>query len=212
MTQPQPAIYERVERGSFWRRKQDGKLFEVVHVGPPRGGEPARVQLKPAEAKNLKNTRWIDVDRLPDRYEPGGAPPPPNLAERVMAEIGVPNGATATVKMYIDFPHHGDYARNLWGAEAVEFVRRYAPNVTWKWMNVPSNAQRNKQDGWWSLDLYATADGVKLHLDGPGGWTTEQGQALTDEMKAAKADATPPPVEPDHRCPRCALGWSDDDS
>lgn len=187
---------------TYWRRKADGVLYEIVHQSRRTGD----FQMRRAGATNLKNTNWIKPETLNERYQPADAPPPPTLAERVIAEIGIPERATATVGVNIDFPL-GRGAE--WGPEAVEFVRRY-PDAWWKWMDVPSNAQRNKQKGWWSLDLFAKTDGVKLHMNGPGGWTLEQAQALTKELDAAKEDNTPPSVEPDHRCPCCAHGWSDD--
>jgi hypothetical protein len=184
-----------------WRRRRDGKLFTVVYE---RRG---RTQLKPAEAKNLKNTRWLDTHRLPELYEPADAPPPPTLAERVEAEIGIPSGAGADVQVTIGFPL--SLGPEGWACEAVNFVRRYA-DPSWKWMNVPEN-EKKKGEGWFALDVYAREGGVKLHLDGPGGWTQKQAQALQESLKAAKDGKKPPPVEPDHRCPRCAFGWSDDD-
>lgn len=52
--------------GALWRSKRDGRVFEVVYV-PPYAQD--RVQLRPAWAKNLKNTRWLDVARLPRLYD-----------------------------------------------------------------------------------------------------------------------------------------------
>lgn len=52
-------------KGDLWRSKRDSLVFEVVYV--QRGTD--RVQLKPARAKNLKRTRWVDLWNLPLRYD-----------------------------------------------------------------------------------------------------------------------------------------------
>lgn len=187
-------------RGECWRRRTTGKVFEVVFE---RNG---RTQLKPAEAKNLKNTRWIDTARLSELYEPADAPPPPTLADRVIGEIGIPAGADADVEVSIGFPWRG--GPETWAPAAVEFVLRH-PGASWRWMNVPAN-EKPKGSGWFSLTLNAQVGGVKLKMSGPGGWRQAEAGALNEALKAAKEQTTPPPQEPDHRCPRCTFGWSDE--
>lgn len=194
------------EKGAVWRRKLDGKLFEIVHVGPQRNGESPRVQFKPAEAKNLKNTRWTSVDKLPERYEPADAPPPPTLAERLRDELGVPDTDSLSASAEFSYGYNG--GPESWASDAVAFVRSH-PDATWRWMNVPESAKSHKQDGFWYLTLHANVGGLRAEIKGPGGWTTKQGQALTESLEAAKAETQPPERPPDHVCPRCDYGWHD---
>jgi len=56
-------------RGDLWRSRRDGRVFEVEYVQAGRLGASPRVQLKPARAKNLKTTRWLDLDNLPRLYD-----------------------------------------------------------------------------------------------------------------------------------------------
>ena len=58
---------ERVEVGQLWRRKKDGVLFEVNHFGS--AFDPERVQVRRADAKNLKNTHWLWASNLRALYE-----------------------------------------------------------------------------------------------------------------------------------------------
>lgn len=192
--------------GTFWRRKSDGKVFELIYVSPERNDEPARFQLKPAEAKNRKNTRWINADNLPERYEPVDAPPPPTLPERLRDEYGVPDSDSLGAS--VEFSYGWRAGPESWAGHAVEFIRSH-PDATWSWSNVPETAKREKQDGFWYLTLHAKVDGLSATIKGPGGWTTKQGQALTESLKAAKAETQPPERPPDHVCPRCAYGWHD---
>jgi hypothetical protein len=192
-------VAARAMPGGCWRRHKDGKVFEVVFS---RNG---RVQIRRHGATNLKNTLWLDEDRLPTLYEPADAPPPPTLEERVLAEIGPPEGTHGSVSVTFAFPL--DVGPEGWANAAVAFVRRYE-NATWRWMDVPAN-YKSKGAGWWSLDVYAKVGGVNLHLNGPGGWTNVEATELSASLKAARDEATPAP-EPDHRCPRCTYGWSDD--
>lgn len=65
----QSASHLSLSRGDLWRSKRDGRVFEVEYVQAGRLGAQPRVQLKPARAKNLKTTRWIDIDNLPRLYD-----------------------------------------------------------------------------------------------------------------------------------------------
>lgn len=51
-----------------WRRKKDGALFDVVCS--KLDGNFGRVQLKPADAQNLKRTNWLEADSLLRLYDP----------------------------------------------------------------------------------------------------------------------------------------------
>jgi hypothetical protein len=164
----------------LWTRKRDGKKYEVVRVGSHLGSD--RIQLRPADATNLKNTNWLDADALLARYEPAE---PLSLADQLATEIGL--GAEVKVSVSLSF---GGWSRDLsWSREAVEFVGRF--DGTWSWMHVPANGD------WYSLTVYGKVRGVSVKLHGPGGWTQLEARALTANLKAAKVrdeeSRTPPP-------------------
>lgn len=55
--------------GDLYRSKRDGGVFEVHYVSAGWRDREPRVQLKPARAKNLKKTRWLDLENLPKLYD-----------------------------------------------------------------------------------------------------------------------------------------------
>jgi hypothetical protein len=61
-------LWPSLSRGDLWRSKRDGRVFEVQYVAA-RFNAPARVQLKPANARNLKSTRWLDIENLSRLYD-----------------------------------------------------------------------------------------------------------------------------------------------
>lgn len=70
-----PVGTSHLRKGEVWRRRKDGKLFEVVYyyqgyrdalTGHER---PAMVQFRRRGAVNLKNTNWVRLDNLTRLYE-----------------------------------------------------------------------------------------------------------------------------------------------
>ncbi len=65
----------RPENGSLWRRRKDGKCYEVVHVSRGYGGTslgsyvPPMVQLRREGATNLKSTNWLELGNFDLLYE-----------------------------------------------------------------------------------------------------------------------------------------------
>lgn len=160
-----------IEKNSLWRRKSDGKAFEVV-LTRQVGNDAPLIQLRAAGAKNLKNTNWLSEDSFLARYEPDNTPPR-TLADELRDKLGF--SPEAGVAASVSFGYGGP----LRGHEAVAFIQR-ADKPHWRWLEVPANGD------YWALTVMGYIDGLYVEMSCPGGWKRAEGAVLERRLKAAK--------------------------